>query len=240
MNTNEHRPLKRGDRYAHARSNRVVVIIDPVGTVRGMASVATVLADGTFGRTRDMKCANLFATATTPDGRKRTTGYVLESALKGASIVPLRDEDANLADLDTNALVGYIDMLDAEAKALGKKLDEAKEEARRRIRVSGTAIVDGVAFVTHKSKKFSAKLAKSLLSDEKLKAISIDTPNSTRAKALLSEEELAMVTEESEWTITVREATDKDFENAATGYNPFTGKAPTGDNVVDLSTYNAA
>lgn len=227
------------ERYVHARSGRILVVISPNGTEYGTASVAPMNPDGTFGRSRDIKRTSLHRSATTPAGLRRTTGYVLESAMEGASPMNLRDDDADIEALGTDELIAYLDLLDTEAKALDKKLTETKAEVRRRIRTSGTAIVDGIALVTNRHLKFDARRAKALLSDDQLAAISVPKPDAARARILLTEDELNSVMVEQEWTITVREATDKDFENATTGHNPFTGQTAADGNVVDIANFAA-
>jgi hypothetical protein len=196
-------------------------LIEAFNEGNGFVTVATVRPDG-YGPHRVVKSDSFRTHYLDADGKPHKTGYVPVSKLPGDHPHARKTEtgDMDLAEhideLSDDELAELI-LRQQEAMATAKDIiDRAKAVVKSRNKELATRVYGNVAMVFISGRKFDAVTARRNLSAEEYRSICMPKPDATLAKKILGEESAAYARTQKDngWTLTVREATDKDRDKA--------------------------
>lgn len=208
-----------GARYTNVKNGSVIEIVEADDF--GRCVVATVNGTGRLINQRKLGARNLHDNYLNLAGAPWKTGYVLTSALPythpyAPRAVVKEVFSVDVEDMSDEALAAYVYSKEAEAKAIAKDAEDAKDELKKRTKQAGLRLFGEVAVTARRTRRFNAGLAKKMLKPEVYQAICSTKPDPEKAKRLLGEDsaDYDASCKKYDWTVTVRTATDEDREAA--------------------------
>lgn len=207
-------PSTKMKRYVNLRSNALVeVLAEGSGTFR----IATVTDDG-YGRRRTAPADSFHDNFLAGDGQPHTSGYVPVNSLPGDHPRAMKTEVDWMELLDNLGSLSNAELADViseqqrilnEAKTV---IERAKEVVKSRRKEIGTELHGNTALVFTSGKKFDAGYALAALPPDVLQTVCAPKPSPTLARAVLGEKSplYQACLKDHGFTLTVREATDKD------------------------------
>lgn len=207
--------ISKGQRYVDIQNQTVIEILGTDDT--GHCTVATVQGDGRLVRRRTVLDTNIHPNPLTKGGAPWQRGYIPVSAWKKQTKeknVSELDDNVNLSDLTTDALAEYVARKEAMAKRLSEQADAAKKILKTRTCERGTKIFGETAVIAKPNRRFNDDYARTRLTPDQYKSICIQKADPVVAKRVLGEdsEAYAKCLKDSGWSLTVRPATDDDYE----------------------------
>lgn len=199
-------------RYVNLRTDNLIEVFNEGPATFTIATVT----DGGYGRRRPVPAASFHKNYLASDGQPHAQGYVPVNALPGDHPRAMKTEMTRMELLNhldqlSSAELADLVLKQQQAKADAETLiDRAKAVLKSRRSDEGLEMHGNVSAVFTSGKKFNAKLATANLTPEQLQAISVRKPDATLAKDFLDADTYAKCQADNGFTLTIREATDKD------------------------------
>lgn len=210
-----------GTLYVNVRTN---ALVETFGEGRIEFIVATVKDDGTHGRRRKVRASFFHDGYLASDGQTHSSGYVPVNSLPGDHPRAMKTEMTYMELLDAlpgmspdelARVIAEQQKILSEAKTL---VERAKDIAkgRRAETGTGTEVHGGIALVYTSGTKFDGPTAKRNLTAEEYSKILLPKPDAALARALFKTEpdKLDLCLKDNGLTLTVRQATEEDYERA--------------------------